>query len=383
LVAEMNAGGSSKWLRFVSELNTLVILDEAHHLKDARWGAEDKGEEGWTRAVAPLVASAHRVLVMTGTPKRSDGAPIAFLDYGRPGGPFEISYTRKEALDERAIIGISVKLCDGHAEYWHRMTRNEQDLSTATGKDEARALRTLLADPAYRNRMLDMAMEEFRVYRSTRYPSARAIVIAENQKQARAISKHLQEKSWRPVLAISEEKDAHHRLAQFRDHGFGDVLITVGMAHEGMDVPQVTHLIALTNVRKSGWLDQALSRATRFDPKSGIPWEQQTAFLYVPNDHRMSSFLREWLIEQDPTPEEAPEARPGIEIPRDSTFKPISGELTDVDYADTYGMYSDEDRDRLRRWDADPSIPDEMKQHPPAIKLKLARRLWPGLEVVK
>jgi len=384
LVADAERGPRSRWLRFSSELPTLVVLDEAHHLLAPGNGAEDKEEEGWTRAVAPLVAVAHRVLVMTGTPKRSNGTPIAFVDYAKKPSIFDIEYPRLMALDEQAIINVSVKLCDGKAAYWHRFSQHEHDLSSATGKEESRALRTLLQDSVYRNRVIDEALKEFAAYRSTRYPDARMIIIAANQDMARSIARHLRETtSWRPVLAISDEKGAHSGIAKFRDHGDGDILVTVQMAHEGLDVPNCTHLVALTAIRKTPWLDQALSRCTRFDTKCKLPWQQQQAFLYVPNDHTMSSFLREWIKEQDPTPDTPSEGGSGHAPPRGTTFSPISGEMTRIDYADTYGVYSHEDQDRLRRFDLDESIDPSAKVLPAAVKLQLARRMWPGLEVVK
>jgi type I site-specific restriction endonuclease len=42
------------------------------------------------------------------------------------------------------------------------------------------------------------------------------------------------------------------------------VLVTVAMAYEGMDCPEVSHVVALTHIRSRPWLEQMIARATDF-----------------------------------------------------------------------------------------------------------------------
>ncbi len=376
LVSDAQRGNKAKWLQFVSEIPTLLVLDEAHHLQSPDWaGAESSEEKGWAPAVAPLVNAASRVLLMTGTMTRDNGSSIAFIQYDKDRKPqIDINYTRRDALDEQAILNISVKLCDGDARYWHRFRQHRHLLSKASGKNESRALSTLLSDAAYRNKVLDDALSEFAQYRSTRNANARMIVICANQAQAKSVRDHLRnDGSYRSVLAISDEKDAHIRLARFRDRREGEILVTVGMAYEGLDVPDCTHLVALTSIRSRPWLEQALSRVTRFDPKCALSWEEQCAYLYVPNDHSMVSFLSEWIDEQDARFADPPEAG-GEQESRDrkTTFSPISGELTGVRYADTYHVFSDDEQDLISRFDRE----FKLLGHLPAVeRLRLAKRM--------
>jgi hypothetical protein len=60
-------------------------------------------------------------------------------------------------------------------------------------------------------------------------------------------------------------------------------MITVAIAYEGLDVPNITHLICLTHIRSAPWLMQCLSRSTRFSPVLG-PYEKQLAFVFAPSD---------------------------------------------------------------------------------------------------
>ena len=77
------------------------------------------------------------------------------------------------------------------------------------------------------------------------------------------------------ALAISDERDAVERIARFRLLPEPAILVTVGMAYEGMDAPEVRHVACLTQIRSVPWLEQMVARATRFDPLGG-DYERQT-----------------------------------------------------------------------------------------------------------
>lgn len=347
----------------------LLILDESHHLNEAE-------EPGWTRAVSPLVEHARFVLLMSGSMVGKDGCRLAFVDYDDKKQPkVDIRYSRRKALDERAILPVSVKLCDGDARYWHKYSQHEVKLSRASKKEEPKALATLVGDSSYRNDVLSEAIREWEQFRATTYKS-RMIVICVSQDAARDVAHYIRESTkWTPALAVSQDGESSRKaLASFRDKGVGDILVTCMMAYEGLDVPDCTHLVALTNIRERRWLEQAFARATRVDAKCSVPYEQQVAFLYVPNDPEMVEFLNEALEEQDERYRDR-EQTGATGRPRGSTFSPIDGELSTFRYGDTYGVFSEADNRRLVRFDGDyPAF----ASHPSREKLKLARDLWPN-----
>jgi len=51
-----------------------------------------------------------------------------------------------------------------------------------------------------------------------------------------------------------------------------DVLVTVAMAYEGLNIPAVSHIICLTRIRSAPWIEQMTARANRID-KNGGPYE--------------------------------------------------------------------------------------------------------------
>lgn len=334
-------------LRYVKLRRTLVILDEPQHLSDA-------DRRSWREAVAPLVDAATHVLLMSGTLWRHDRAPIPFVPYDGNNEPIaDIKYSRRDALEEKAILPVSVSVVDGRAEYWHAFKRHMvPSLREASKSQESKVLNTLLAKPEYRNEMVTQALAEWMKYRETVYPS-RAIVLCRSQKDAREIKAMIKARFHVDVcLAISDEgAKAKRSLEDFRDRHIGEVLVTVGMAYEGLDVPDCTHLVCLTNFRSWPWLEQAFARVTRVNRRCGVPYERQHAYLYVPSDSQMLAYLDGALAEQDARCEVKEETPGGTSVsPRRSTFSPIAGETNGVGiFATDEGVMSEDDSEMVSR----------------------------------
>ena len=61
------------------------------------------------------------------------------------------------------------------------------------------------------------------------------------------------------------------------------ILVTVAMAYEALDVPEVALVAALTHIRSRPWLEQMVARATRVDPHAG-PYTAQRALVSHPDE---------------------------------------------------------------------------------------------------
>jgi hypothetical protein len=98
-------------------------------------------------------------------------------------------------------------------------------------------------------------------------------------------------------VAISDAPGAQEAIAAFRLRAEPSVLVTVAMAYEGMDCPEVTHVACLTHIRSRPWLEQMVARATRVDPHAGA-YDQQHAVVYHPDDVLFRRFRRQIETEQ-------------------------------------------------------------------------------------
>ncbi len=303
------AASADRAARWVASGETLVILDECHHLpEDGIADVTDEEEGAWTDAVRRVVVGAAFVLGMSGTADRHDGKAIAFLPYalnpetGKRRPQFDIQYSRRRAIEEKAIVPIYFGRQDGKTEYQHLSREHEVALSEAKGKQVAKAVRSVLqgAD-AYRFDVIRHGLGEWIEYRKVRCDTSRAIIIADTQKNAREYVKMIEREfpAYRVALAISSEPGSAERIRQFRDapESF-KILVTVGMAHEGLDVPDCTHLVYLSDKRSRPWMEQAIARVTRFDPRCGLAWEEQLAHVYLMDTTPNQEFIEALNAEQ-------------------------------------------------------------------------------------
>jgi hypothetical protein len=313
----------------------LLVVDEVHHLPAV--GANDNAaaaaddDAGWSAAIEPLLALASVRLLLSGTLERADGRRILGLPYRRATGGREevdlaapglavVGYSRARALAERAVLPVSFGALDGEASWLgpegdtgERPHLGPHRLRAVAPNEATRpaiftALRTGFAEA-----LLRRAFEATRRTRAERRgrlgmppgePArglGKLLVVAPDQAQARRYLDTL--RGWMPpaqrmtaALAVSEERGAHETLAAFRLTPEPSVLVTVAMAYEGLDAPEVAVVAALTHIRSRPWLEQMVARATRVDPRAG-PYEAQRATVFHPDDPLFARFR--WRMERE------------------------------------------------------------------------------------
>ena len=279
-----------------------LVLDEPHHLAhDASWEA----------AVKALWELATVRVLMTGTVERHDARRVAFLDYDRrEDGGWElvtfdharrpvIRCSRREALAEQSIIEVALGEADGHA----RFVNTEGDLRaieafTEIQPGEERDAVDVTLDPKYATELLMTGAEAWQQTLRTR-PLNQLLVAAHRQEVAKEYQRKLQLALGMEVLvAVSEDGPAAQRAIEAFRRRQTLILVTVGMAYEGMDAVGISHEIILSAYRSRPWIDQLAGRAVRPDPLARVPFDQQVATIYAPNDPLMREILRGITEEQ-------------------------------------------------------------------------------------
>ena len=313
----------------------LLVLDEMHHLPALSDMAPDPladpaadAAAGWSRALLPLLETARLRLLLSGTLQRADGRSILWLPYrsgaraktrevdlSAPGWAV-VGYSRSQALAERAVLPVMFGAVDGEAS-WLNETRvpvGPHRLYSPWPTETTRpalftALRTGFADQLLREAF--NATRSLRTKRRERRgvePGADArglgklLVVAPDQHNARRYAETL--RGWIPdkqaatvQLAICDERDAHQTLARFRLMAEPSILVTVAMAYEGLDAPEVAVVAALTHIRSRAWLEQMVARATRVDPQAG-GYADQNALVFHPDDPLFARFRHSIETEQ-------------------------------------------------------------------------------------
>lgn len=314
--------------RAFQEHRYILVLDEPHHAPE---------NSQWADALRPLVESCAVLVQMSGTFQRHDMKPVAFLPYQDRGGDrvFEpahldqsavgvLNYPRKQALAEKSVIPLEVRWFDLSAA-WKEDGQQQELFSLAAVEDEAEAKEGIYIalKSGAANLILMDCYQDWLHYRTINTRS-KLLVVAATVEHARSFTATLKSMgAERVAIAVSaDSKAAHQNIDRFKSHSGDrlDILVTVAMAYEGLDVPSCTHIACLTNIRSVPWIEQMATRATRVDGGEGaLPYGLQTAYLYCPDDVLMRRCV-EGIIEEQ------------AEIaarPADSDFDAGDGDLVD------------------------------------------------------
>jgi superfamily II DNA or RNA helicase len=284
----------------------ILVLDEFHHV-------EENGS--WHRALQPLVDHAVLAILVTGTDERGDRNPIAFMPYKAiPSGSTPnlsnskdtqvIQYTRGQALREGAIVPLHFEWGDGEAQWIDEKGQKCSVESLAEAGDYTGiALRTALSTE-YARQLLTQCVENWRCHKKINQRS-KLLVLAPRIQQADQYVEWLKELGIKAVKATSDQsKEAQEAIKKFKKHynpGDAkpvDVLVTVAMAYEGLDVPAITHVACLTNIRTVPWLEQSWARAARVDQEAG--GRKNTGLIFLPDDQFARKCVQKIIAEQEP-----------------------------------------------------------------------------------
>jgi len=315
----------------------LLIVDEVHHLpalsdmtpEPLANGVPDEAS-GWSRALHPMLETARLRLLLSGTLERADGRGILWLPYraGQRAATREVDmlasgwavvgYSRAQALAERAVLPVVFGALDGESRWLDPEIKQADGSPAEVGPHRLfshwptettrpalfTALRTGFADA-----LLRQAFDATRSLRARRRAErgegrglGKLLVVAPDQISARRYQDVV--RAWLPRaqqdnvrLATSDERDARETLASFRLRAEPTILVTVAMAYEGLDAPEVAVVAALTQIRSRPWLEQMVARATRVDPNAG-PYAAQRALVFHPDDPLFAKFRHRIETEQ-------------------------------------------------------------------------------------
>lgn len=270
---------------------TLVILDEVHHGGDAlSWG------DGIREAFEP----ATRRLSLTGTPFRSDTAPIPFVEYhpdeqgirvSRP----DYSYGYGRALADGVVRPV-IFLAYAGSMRWRTRAGDEMHARLGEGDTKdvtAGAWRTAL-DPEgdWIPQVLRAANRRLTEVRH-QVPDAAGLVIATDKAVARAYARILERVTGEaPTVVLSDEKEASDRIAAFAEDS-SRWMVAVRMVSEGVDIPRLGVGVYATSASTPLFFAQAIGRFVRARRRG------ETASIFLPSVPQLMGLAAELERERD------------------------------------------------------------------------------------
>lgn len=301
---------------------TLVICDEHHHAAvEAAWGEKADSAFG----------DAKYVLVLTGTPIRSDGQETIWFAYDSNGkishpeaGTYTLSYGDAVELSycrpitfHRHEGRFSVSLPDGES----IPVSGAESATLSLGLQRIRGLQQALdfyrlactpryladgisPDPnSYQASMLEYGIAKLNDIRDT-IPNAGGLVIAPNIEVAEYMAALLEElEHEKPVLVHSQMVNAEARIASYKNTN-KRWLVSVAMISEGVDIKRLRILVYLPYAQTELAFRQAMGRVVR----SLGDDDYSRAYVVMPTHRILEEYARR--VEREMSPSARIEAKP-------------------------------------------------------------------------
>ncbi|MFN4228553.1 DEAD/DEAH box helicase [Parvibaculum sp.] len=284
----------------------LLICDEHHHAAvAAAWGT---GAEG-------AFADAKYVLVLTGTPIRSDGKKSVWIAYDDQGqidhpedGTYSLSYG--EAVDLAYCRPATFHRHEGHftidledGEKILVSSRQPAELTPTLkrmpGLQRALTFFKLACTPqyeadgrtprtdGYQGTMVEWATAKLNDLRY-RMPNAGGLVIAPSIEMAEYMALLIERmEGEKPVIVHSQMQNAEGKIESFR-HTDKRWIVSVAMISEGVDISRLRVLIYLPNALTELAFRQAIGRVVR----SAGPEDDTRAYVVMPSFDVLEAFAR-------------------------------------------------------------------------------------------
>jgi superfamily II DNA or RNA helicase len=296
----------SEFKKICERHRTLVICDEHHHAAV---------EAAWGRGANDAFVQASFVLILSGTPIRSDGKKSVWLAYDDAGaidvsddGSFTLTYGdavrlgycrpavfhRHEGLFnvdfEGDIVNVSGKKAAELPQDMKRIPGLQRALNFYAlactpqyEKDEKTPLRT-----GYQATMLDAASEKLDDLRD-RMPDAGGLVIAPSIEMAEYFANLIKTvEGEAPILVHNKVQNPDSKIDLFRKTPDMRWLVSVAMVSEGVDIPRLRVLIYLSSALTELSFRQAVGRMVR----TNGPDDYTNAYVVMPSFDILENYAR-------------------------------------------------------------------------------------------
>lgn len=279
------------WL-LLKKNRVLVIFDEIHHcsgnsLQDANtWGEE---------ILLNIQNQAEYTLALTGTPWRSDQAPIALSRYTDPNNQIQCDY----------IYGLREAVADGVCRSPKIVLIDNEKISVTDEKNETKTFNSLddlfkgssvsyqsviKNDVAVRHTLKQATIKLNDIKRHN--PNAAGLVVASSVEHATFILNILRKEfAQTSEIVTYKEQQPSLKINEFRN-STTSWIVSVGMISEGTDIPRLQVCCHLSRVKTELYFRQVLGRVLRKNKS-----RNQEAWLYTFAAPKLVEFANRIAVE--------------------------------------------------------------------------------------
>lgn len=241
----------------------LVIFDEIHHcsggtIEDANaWGEE---------ILLNIQDKAQYTLALTGTPWRSDQAPIALSRYTDPDNKIQCDfiYGLKEAIIDVVCRSPKIVLIDNDK---ISVTDEENETKTfnsfgALFKGTSVPYQSVIKNDEALQHILALATDKLKIIKKVN-PNAAGLIVSSSTEHAAYIFNMLKTQFNQTAQIVTyKEDEPSHKINEFRNSSI-NWIVSVGMISEGTDIPRLQVCCHLSRVKTELYFRQVLGRILR------------------------------------------------------------------------------------------------------------------------
>ncbi|MFT6247128.1 MAG: superfamily II DNA or RNA helicase [Cognaticolwellia sp.] len=278
------------WALF-TRYRIFVIFDEIHHCA----GSNVDNANAWgEQIILNIQDKAKYTLALTGTPWRSDAAPIVLSNYMHPSNKISCDY----------VYGLSEAITDDVCRVPQIIAIDNNNISVVDDEETKTftSFKCLLSQSVIPYQeiienekvikyVISSAHEKLNIIRVDN-PDAAGLIVASSVEHARQISSLMKacfnEDS---VVVTYRESEPTSIIQRFR-HSQDKWIISVGMISEGTNIPRLQVCCHLTNIKTEMHFRQILGRILRMTSS-----KNQEAILYMPAEPKLLEYA--YRVKQD------------------------------------------------------------------------------------
>ncbi|UAL43277.1 DEAD/DEAH box helicase family protein [Shewanella inventionis] len=275
----------------LTRYRVFVIFDEIHHCA----GSNIENANAWgEQIILNIQGKAKYTLALSGTPWRSDAAPIVLSKYTNPDNKISCDY----------VYGLSEAITDDVCRVPQIIAVDNNNISVIDHDDTKTytsfgallsqsivSYQEVIENEKVINYIISSAQKKLAAIR-TKNSDAAALIVASSIEHAQLISRLMKANfNEEAVVVTYRENEPSSIIQQFRQAST-KWIISVGMISEGTNIPRLQVCCHLTNIKTEMHFRQILGRILRMTTS-----KNQEAILYMPAEPKLLEFA--YRVKQD------------------------------------------------------------------------------------
>ena len=278
------------WKLF-ERFKVFVIFDEIHHCA----GSNVDNANAWgEQIILNIQDKAKYTLALTGTPWRSDTAPIVLSNYTHPSNKISCDY----------IYGLAAAIQDDVCRVPQIVAIDNNNISVVDEEETKtfNSFKCLLSQSIipYQEVIESVAVIKYVISSAQKKltsirkasPDAAGLIVASSVEHAKQVATLMKSNFNEDTVVVTYRENEPTNIIQRFRHGKDKWVISVGMISEGTNIPRLQVCCHLTNIKTEMHFRQILGRILRMTGS-----KSQEAVMYMPAEPKLLEYA--YRVKQD------------------------------------------------------------------------------------